>query len=161
MLLRHCWQYLCDGERKSCKINVRCVTFGWLIIYMFNGYMSIWLGFVKKMIEYTVCKIANTLHWHSYALFFSFSNTFVIEWFAGINCIIYCCNNICDSKMIQFMPANHSNSYIVITILIHSALACFQNVFITLLRRIAKDVTSSLLSGINAMIFKCRKLSMS
>ena len=39
------------------------------------------------------------------------------------------------------MPANHSNTNRVITILIHSL---FQNVFVTLLRRVAKDVTSSL-----------------
>ena len=47
--------------------------------------------------------------------------------------------------MIQFMPANHSNTNHVITILIHSDKMRFQNVFVTLLRRIAKDVTSSLL----------------
>ena len=48
--------------------------------------------------------------------------------------------------MIQFMPANHSNTNRVITILIHSDKTLFQIVFITLLRRVAKDVTSSLLS---------------
>ena len=48
--------------------------------------------------------------------------------------------------MIQFMPANHSNTNCVITILIHSDKTRFQNVFVTLLRRVAKDVTSSLLS---------------
>ena len=48
--------------------------------------------------------------------------------------------------MIQFMPANHSNTNRVITILIHSDKKLFQNVFVTLLRRVAKDVTSSLLS---------------
>ena len=50
--------------------------------------------------------------------------------------------------MIQFMPANHSNTNRVITILIHSDETLFQNVFVTLLhvRRVAKDVTSSLLS---------------
>ena len=48
--------------------------------------------------------------------------------------------------MIQFMPANHSNTNRVITILIHSDKMLFQNVFVTLLRRVAKDVTSSLLS---------------
>ena len=53
---------------------------------------------------------------------------------------------ICDSKMIQFMPANHSNTNRVITILIHSGKTRFQNVFVRLLRRVAKDVTSSLLS---------------
>ena len=53
---------------------------------------------------------------------------------------------ICDRKMIQFMPANHSNTNCVITILIHSDKTRFQNVFVTLLRRVAKDVTSSLLS---------------
>ena len=54
---------------------------------------------------------------------------------------------ICDRKMIQFMPANHSITNRVITILIHSDKTLFQNVFVTLLRRVAKDVTSSLLSG--------------
>ena len=44
------------------------------------------------------------------------------------------------------MPANHSNTNRVITILIHSDKTCFQNVFVTLLRRVAKDVKSSLLS---------------
>ena len=53
---------------------------------------------------------------------------------------------ICDCEMIQFMPANHSNTNRVIIILIHSDKTCFQNVFFTLLRRVAKDVTSSLLS---------------
>ena len=55
---------------------------------------------------------------------------------------------ICDHKMIQFMPANYSNTDHVITILIHSDRMLFQNVFITLLRLIQqnKDVTSSLLS---------------
>ena len=49
-------------------------------------------------------------------------------------------------KMIQFMPANHSNTNRVITIHIHSDKTLFKNVFVTLLRRVAKDVTSSLLS---------------
>ena len=44
------------------------------------------------------------------------------------------------------MPANHSNRNCVITILIHSDETLFQNVYVTLLRRVAKDVTSSLLS---------------
>ena len=44
------------------------------------------------------------------------------------------------------MPANHSNTNRVIIILIHSDKTLFQNVFVTLLRRVAKDVTSSLLS---------------
>ena len=47
--------------------------------------------------------------------------------------------------MIQFMPANHSNTNRVIAILIHSDKTRFQNVFVTLLRRVAKEVTSSLL----------------
>ena len=46
--------------------------------------------------------------------------------------------------MIQFMPANHSNTNRVITILIHSDKTRFHNVFVTLLCRVAKDVTSSL-----------------
>ena len=53
---------------------------------------------------------------------------------------------ICDCNMIQFMPANHSNTNRVITILIQSDKTHFQNVFVMLLRRVAKDVTSSLLS---------------
>ena len=46
------------------------------------------------------------------------------------------------------MPANHSNTNRVITILIHSEKkkTHFQNFFVMLLRRVAKDVTSSLLS---------------
>ena len=48
--------------------------------------------------------------------------------------------------MIQFMPANHSNTNLVITILIHSDKTQFQNIFVMLLRHIAKDMTSSLLS---------------
>ena len=51
---------------------------------------------------------------------------------------------ICDHKMIQFMPANYSMTNRVITILIHSDKMLFQNVFVTLLRRVVKDVTSSL-----------------
>ena len=54
--------------------------------------------------------------------------------------------------MIQLMPANHSNTNRVITILIHSDKTLFQNVFVTLQRRVAKDVTSSLLSWHNALI---------
>ena len=49
--------------------------------------------------------------------------------------------------MIQFVPANHSNTNrVYIAILIHSDKTRFQNVFVTLLRRVANDVTSSLLS---------------
>ena len=44
------------------------------------------------------------------------------------------------------MQANHSNTNRVITILIHSDKTLFQNVFVTLLRRVAKDVTSLRLS---------------
>ena len=44
------------------------------------------------------------------------------------------------------MPANHSNTNRVITILIHSDNTRFQNVFDTLLCHVAKDVTLSLLS---------------
>ena len=58
-----------------------------------------------------------------------------------------CKTGICDRKMIQFMPANHSNTNRVIAILIHSDTARFQKVVVILLRRVAKDVTSSLLSG--------------
>ena len=46
--------------------------------------------------------------------------------------------------MIQFMPANHSNTKRVITILIHSAKMLFQKVFVMLLRHVAKDVPSLL-----------------
>ena len=53
---------------------------------------------------------------------------------------------ICYRKMIQFVPVNHSNTNRVLTILIHSDKTHFQNVFVMLLRRVAKDVTSSLLS---------------
>ena len=44
------------------------------------------------------------------------------------------------------MPVNHSNTNHVITILIHSDKTIFQNVFVTLIRRVAKVVTSSLFS---------------
>ena len=47
--------------------------------------------------------------------------------------------------MIQFMPANHSNTNRVITILIHSDKTHFENVFVMLPRHVAKDVTSLLL----------------
>ena len=55
-------------------------------------------------------------------------------------------NRLCDRKMIQFMPANHSITNGVITILIHSDKTRIQNVFVTLLRHAAKDVTLLLLS---------------
>ena len=55
--------------------------------------------------------------------------------------------------MIQFMPAIHSNTNSVITILIHSDKTLFQNVFVTLLRHIAKDVTSSLLSWHKHLVY--------
>ena len=42
---------------------------------------------------------------------------------------------ICDSKMTQVVPANHSNKNRVITILIQSDKTRFQNVFVTLPRR--------------------------
>ena len=48
--------------------------------------------------------------------------------------------------MIQFWTASHSNANRVITILIHAAETRFENVFVTLLRPVVKDVTSSLLS---------------
>ena len=44
------------------------------------------------------------------------------------------------------MPANHSNTNRVNAILIHSDKTLFHNVLVTLLRRVAKDVTSSSLS---------------
>ena len=45
------------------------------------------------------------------------------------------------------MPANNLNTNRVITILIHFDKTHFQNFFVMLLRRVAKDVTSLLLSG--------------
>ena len=53
---------------------------------------------------------------------------------------------ICGRKMIQFMPANHSNTNYVITLLIHSDNTRFQNVFVMFRRR-------RCFHGINAMIF--------
>ena len=50
------------------------------------------------------------------------------------------------------MPANHSNTNRVITVLIHSDKTHFQNFFVMLLRHVAKDVTLSLPHGINALI---------
>ena len=44
------------------------------------------------------------------------------------------------------MPAYHSNTNRVIIILINFAKTHFQNIVVTLLCRVAKDVTSSLLS---------------
>ena len=44
------------------------------------------------------------------------------------------------------MTANHSNTNCVFTILINSDKSHFQNVLAMLLRHVAKDVTSSLLS---------------
>ena len=55
------------------------------------------------------------------------------------------------------MPANHSNTNRVITILIQSDKTCFQNVFITLPRRVAKDMTSSLLSWYKRYDFNAAK----
>ena len=43
------------------------------------------------------------------------------------------------------MPADHSNTNHVITILIYTAKMGFQNIFVTFLRGVAKDVTSLLL----------------
>ena len=66
--------------------------------------------------------------------------------------------SVCDRKMIQSMPANDSNTNRVITILLPSDKTHFQNDFVMLLRRVAKDVTSPLLSwhkryDLNAEIF--------
>ena len=47
--------------------------------------------------------------------------------------------SICNSKMIQFMPANHSNTN-HIAILIHSAKMYFRVIFIALLRCVAENV---------------------
>ena len=52
---------------------------------------------------------------------------------------------ICDSKT-QFMLANLSSTNRVIPILIHSAKSRFQNIFVTLLHRVAKDVSLSSIS---------------
>ena len=54
--------------------------------------------------------------------------------------------------MIQFMPANYSNTNRVITILTHSDKKHFQNVFDMLLCRVAKDITCRCFHGIKAMI---------
>ena len=54
--------------------------------------------------------------------------------------------DICNRKMVQFMPANHSNTHQVITSLIHSDKTLFQNVFVMFLCPVAKEVTPSLLS---------------
>ena len=40
--------------------------------------------------------------------------------------------HICDSKIIQFMPASHSNTNRVIIISIPSAKTLFQNIFVVL-----------------------------
>ena len=51
------------------------------------------------------------------------------------------------------MPANHLNTNrVTITILIHSDKTLFQNVFVTLLRRVAKDLPRRCFRDINAMI---------
>ena len=55
--------------------------------------------------------------------------------------------------MIQFVHANHSNTNRVITIRIHSDKTLFQNVFVTLLRSVAKDLTSLLLSLLKSYDF--------
>ena len=67
---------------------------------------------------------------------------FVIELFPAYSLSFYCHKfsftathqwsgktGICDRKMIQFMPANHSITNRVIAILIHSDKTLFQNVF--------------------------------
>ena len=59
------------------------------------------------------------------------------------------------------MPANHSNTNHVITILIHSDKTHFLNVFFMLLCRVAKDVTTSLFSGHKCYDFNAAKLSTS
>ena len=64
-------------------------------------------------------------------------NRFVIEWAAGINCIILW-------SQIKFY--RDANTIRIITILIHSDKTRFQNVFVTLLHRVAKDMRSLLLS---------------
>ena len=66
--------------------------------------------------------------------------------------------------MIKCMPPNHSNTNRVITILIYSDKTLFQNVFVTLVRRVAKDVTSSFFSwhkryDFNAANFRRRSQS--
>ena len=48
--------------------------------------------------------------------------------------------------MIQFMPVNYSRTNRGITVLIHSAETHFQEIFITLLFPVAKDMMSSLIS---------------
>ena len=54
--------------------------------------------------------------------------------------------------MIRFMPANHSKTNPVNTILIHSDKTHFQHVFVMLLSCVAQDVTCRCFHSINAMI---------
>ena len=56
------------------------------------------------------------------------------------------------------MLANHSNTNRVITILIHSDKTLFQNIFVMLLRHVAKDVMSLLLSWHKCYDFNAAKL---
>ena len=92
-------------------------------------------------------------------------NTFVIKWFAGINCIILWSEfsftatrqrsgktGICDRKMIQFMPAKQSNTNHVITILIHSAKTRFENVSLSCYVALLRTWRRRIFHGINAMI---------
>ena len=51
------------------------------------------------------------------------------------------------------MPAIHSNINCVITILIHTAKMQFHNIFIMLLHRVAKDMTSSLILRLKCNVF--------
>ena len=81
-----------------------------------------WDGLVKTKILGVVYQYRLMLEGHSYHELGD--NTFVIEWFVGINCIILQIilqsqmkltrrrsgkTGIFDRKMIQFMPTNHSN----------------------------------------------------
>ena len=66
---------------------------------------------------------------------------------------------ICRHKLYHFMVANlvlqrrvSGAVKRVFATVIHSDKTLFQNVFVTLLRRVAKDVTSSLLPWHNALI---------
>ena len=53
---------------------------------------------------------------------------------------------ICDRKMIQFMPANHSVTNHVITILIFSDKTHFQNVYVTASRCYGRGVIAAFMA---------------
>ena len=126
--------FLCKAVRHLCK-NCLCYQFTWLdklhihvCIHVYSaeiiwflplinyGITRFWMIFRHKLYHFTVA-----------------------------NLVLLQRVGFCDSNMIQFKPENHSITNLVITILIHSAKTRF-HIFVTLLRRVAKDVTSSILS---------------